>query len=79
MFNLNCFSIIGSYFDTIWKGLGELGKVDDAIIRLKVALGNIPDSAAFFHRLGWLYQKKRDFHEADKYYKKSCELNEHLF
>lgn len=71
---------LDQYILTLYgKVLGELGKGDEAIARLKIALGNIPDAAPFFHRLGWLYQKKGDFQEAYKYYKKACDLDNHYF
>ncbi|MFH1849534.1 MAG: tetratricopeptide repeat protein, partial [archaeon] len=71
---------LDQYILTLYgKVLGELGKADEAIARLKIALGNIPDAAPFFHRLGWLYQKKGDCTEAYKYYKKACDLDNHYF
>ncbi|MEK6967441.1 MAG: TIR domain-containing protein [Nanoarchaeota archaeon] len=71
---------LDEYLLTLYaKVMGKQNRIEPAIERLKLALGNIPDSAPFFHRLGWLYQKKGDIKNAYDNYLKSCELNSNYF
>ena len=59
--------------------LQELGKLDEALEAMKLAIKNEPSNAQFYYYLGYIYDAKKDYEGAVKAYKEAIEVNPEYF